>query len=82
MLLHSFATNETGLIEEDGKYKVSLGWEDRIDGVYGIMSLLGIKPSSDGEISKDDYRLLQNILQPLRSSALYSRTKEEIISSL
>lgn len=82
MLLHSFATNETGLIEEDGKYKVSLGWEDRIDGVYGIMRLLGIKPSSDGEISKNDYRLLQNILQPLRSSALYSRTKEEIISSL
>ena len=82
MILHSFATNETGIIEErtsstNGiskvKYRVSEGFNDttdkdgkkingRVDGINGLIKIMGITPDSNGYISGDDFRKLQSVL--------------------
>ena len=82
MLLHSFATNETGIIEENGKYKVSYGYESRVDSLNGLIKLFGINVDKNGYISKEDYDYLQKQLQQVRSAVLYGKSKTEIINAI
>lgn len=101
MLLHSFATNETGIEEikienPNGgyslQYKVSEGFEDnigisgkakgRVDGINGLLKLSGINPDQNGIISVQDYKRLKEILDKVRSAALYSRSQSEITETL
>lgn len=101
MLLHSFATNEDGIIEEREevspgrfrvKYKVGPGFNDgigksskasgRVDGINGLIKIMGIVPDPSGYISAEDYNRLQKILNKVRASALYSDTESEIIEEL
>lgn len=102
MLLHSFATNETGVIEErtkqrDGsykvRYKVSDGFKDgvgdkgkakgRVDSMNGLIKLAGVEIDSDGYFKKsDDYHKLKNVLEKVRSAALYAKKQSEILNVL
>jgi hypothetical protein len=78
MLLHSFATNEDGIIEEREevspgrfrvKYKVGPGFNDgigkgskangRVDGINGLIKIMGIVPDSNGYISTKEYNELK-----------------------
>lgn len=79
MLLHTFACNETGVIEEDRENaRYSVGCEERIDGINGISKILGETVTERGIV--EDYKDKLAALQKIRAAAQYEHTKSNIIS--
>lgn len=78
MLLHTFACNETGVIEDHENARYSVGCEERIDGINGIAKILGETVKEGKEV--EDYADKLAALQKIRAAAQYERTKSNIIS--
>lgn len=79
MLLHSFASNETGTVIRGNKYYLGPGHPDRIDGLNGLAKLIPGTTKADGEVINQD---LFTVYDKIRSAALYAKSNSEIIKVL
>lgn len=91
MLLHSFSTDELGLVRDDSGRIIKGKYSDkRIDSLNGLISLMGYEWDENGFLKdpsgkrfgeKLDAHVLEK-LKTIRSIGLYAKTKEEIIEQL
>lgn len=82
MFMHTIGTNELGCVIEDGKLKVSVGYEGRIDGVNGLIQLGLIKVNKEGFLIYDNNYITEDkvitVLKQVQQSSIIESSKVDI----